>query len=194
MATFGYGTIGSGESTLDNHVDGSKFTCPSAGTGDSISVALKYDATSWQGKVKCAVYLASDLSAPIANGQTEERTLTLTSAFVWYVFNFPTSPTFAASTDYCLYAWAEDVANTARMARDDDASVDRWYSNQTYNGWPSLPGSDRTGKFSIYCTYTPSAGVTVKPGSIVPLATQLFLDFMNLAKTRFSPCPILRLT
>jgi len=152
--SFGYTTIGASTSTLDNEIDGSAFTCPAAGTGNSMTVALRYDATSWQGKVKCAIYLASDLSEPIANGETEERTLTLTSTKTWYTFNFTTPPTLSASTDYVLYAWAENVANAAQIARDDDAGVDRWYYTKTYGAWPSIPASDRTGKYSIYCNYT----------------------------------------
>ena len=157
--SFGYTTIGGDESTLDNHVDGSKFTMGAiGGTGDSITVALREYGGDWQGDVKCAMYLASALSAPITNGVTEERNLALTGSFAWYTFNFPTSPNLLADTDYVLVAWAEDVANTCYFARDADAGVDRWYETHTYNGFPSLSASDRTGKFSIFATYT-TAGV-----------------------------------
>lgn len=156
MATFGYETIGSSTSTVTGHIDGSQYTMGSvAGKGVNIIVALRYSG-SFSGNVKCAIYLASDLSAPITNGVTEERNLTLTSSFVWYTFNFPTSPDLNPDTDYCLYCWADAAGGTAQMARDADASVNRWYETWAYDSFPSLSASDRTGKFSIYCTYTPS--------------------------------------
>jgi len=179
MATFGYTTIGTdADSSLTGYIDASQFTCPENGSADSISIALKC-VTSWTGKVKCAIYLASDLSAPITNGTTEEKTLTLTTNFEWYTFNFPTSPSLSA-TDYVLCAWAEGTGTEVRFPRDDDANVNRWYENHDYNGWPSLSASDRTGKFSIYCTYTPSGG-----GLSIPVAMRHYRNLRTaIASTR----------
>jgi len=182
MATFGYETIGSLGSTLSNYKDASQYTCPEDGTAQSITAALKASSGTWEGHVKCAIYKASDLSSPITNGETEEKTLTLNTTAAWFTFNFPTPPTLEANTDYVLCAWADTGSgSTARMLRDDDASVNRWYVSATYSDtWGDLPASDRTGKFSIYCTYTPSGG-----GLSIPVAMRHYRNLRTaIASTR----------
>lgn len=158
--TFGYTSRGALISSLNNRLDGSAYISGVTATATKLTAwLLDTDGHASTAKRKCAIYLASDLSAPIANGTTEERMDALPGSSaadaLEFDFAFGTPPDIAATTLYGLYCWAEDGMGQASMVRDTDAGVLRWWESQVYNGWPALAASDRTGKFSIYCTYAP---------------------------------------
>jgi hypothetical protein len=164
---FGYETIGTLLYVgIEGFIAGSKYTITEDGTGDSISIALRYG-VAWTGKIKCAIYKHSDESL-VLNGVTEERTITLTSSYVWYIFNFTgTKPILTSGTEYILVAWAEAVTGNPRFPYDGGDAGQGHTRTLAYDSFPDPYGS--TGgsveKFSIYCTYTVTAA-----GLSIPVA------------------------
>jgi hypothetical protein len=160
---FGYETIGTNSYIIEDYIGGSVFTITEAGTADSITVALKWGVVAWTGKIKCAIYLHSDLSL---KGTTEERTIALTSTFTWYTFNFPApKPSLTASTEYILVVWAEAIGGFPNP--DVEVAYDTGDTNQGHNQPLTYTGTfpdPWTGvghyieKVSIYCTYTAAGG------------------------------------
>lgn len=148
MATFGY-TTETTYASVDvlNRIVGGIFTCPEAGTGDSITALLTGVATDY--KFKCSLYLASDLSL-VSNGTTEEKTGLFGKN--WNTFNFPVKPDLI-NVPYLIDIWGD--SGGALMY---DLTGSGRYKDETYGVWPDplvSPSSvDRV--FSIYCTYTPS--------------------------------------
>jgi hypothetical protein len=131
-----------------NKIQGSWFTCPESGTGESISVFLRCYSSSYYGNVKCAIYKKSDNSLV---GTTEEKYINWTTA-AWETFNFNTPKPNLENIDYYLVAWTGTnylymyyVTETAKGVQD----------LETYDGFPNpLVPSLQNRKFSIYCTYT----------------------------------------
>ena len=139
--------------TLSN-IRGSRFTIAQAGLANSISAYLTASTTF---KAQAAIY-SSDGSTRI--GVTEEKTLTNPNG--WITFNFVSSPTLAASTDYVLVVWSSDTSNVnIHRAADPGTGSQRFQGSGTYNTWPATvadQGSQRT--YCIYCTYTPASEYT----------------------------------
>jgi hypothetical protein len=159
---FGYETIGSTTHALEGHIIGSVFTMgvEAGRVADSITVALRWKTTAWTGKLKCAIYLHSDLSL---KGATEERTIALTDTATWYTFNFADpKPNLTASTDYVLVAWAEETAGAAYIVYDSGDTNQGHYATKTYDGnFPDpLNPTHNNYKYSIYCTYTAGGAPT----------------------------------
>jgi PKD repeat protein len=109
------------------------------------SIYCNYQVTEF--KAKAAIY-SSDGSTFIAS--TEERTLGTTDG--WVTFNFVSSPSLSASTQYVLVIFASD--DNAEVYYDDGTA--RYFrQDATYPTWPSSvadQGESRT--YSIYCTYS----------------------------------------
>lgn len=142
--------------SISGVVAGSEYTPTSGGEGQSITAGLKQLFGDWEGKVKCALYYASDKTL-VTNGVTEERTLDLTD-IAWYVFNFVgTKPTIVNGTAYIIVAWAEPPIDSVRaslVAVYQDDPVIGWDHSHTYNGFPSpVTLAANTDKINIYCTY-----------------------------------------
>jgi hypothetical protein len=99
-------------------------------------------------QAKAAIYSA-DGSTFIAG--TEEKTLSTIDN--WVTFNFVSSPTLAASTNYVLVVWSSDTSNVDIYR--DTGTAERFERSVAYGSWPSYVSdqySQRT--YSIYCTYT----------------------------------------
>jgi len=144
MADFGYKIIGSSSSGTLNHVCGSKYTLSEEGNATSITF---HKAGGADANTKCAIY---DSSRNFVE-ETEERYV---SGVGWHTFNLNNSPVNLPAGDYILCVWSGESSEAA--SRDADVAVDRWWDEYAYDGWPaSLAAPTRTGKFSIYCTYTP---------------------------------------
>jgi hypothetical protein len=157
---FGYETIGADVILCDStheYIRGSVFTITEAGTADSITVALRR-AAAGSDKVKCAIYLHSDLSLV---GATEERTLDLTTTAIWYTFNFAApKPSLTGNTEYVLVAWADYTAQTIYMARVAGNTDQSHRQDLAYNNFPnSLVPTHYAYKDSIYCTYTTGGAI-----------------------------------
>ena len=182
---FGYETIGSYWGTIEDIIKGGVFTCSEVGTADSITVALCFNPAGqdWTGKLKCAIYLHSDLSRI---GVTEERTITLTLAKAWYTFNFTAPKPNIIAADYVLVVWAEAKTGIPYVAQSSGTGDNQHYQSLTYNGFPNPLGpTHATQVVSIYCTYTVAGGgVTVKKGS--GLAATM-TEMLN-SKMLFSAC------
>ena len=181
---FGYETLGDAGYSIENVIHGSVFTITEAGTADSITVGCTYGTGTWTGKIKCAIYLHSDLSRV---GVTDERTVTLTSIPAWYTFDFSgTKPSLLATTAYILVAWAEDVTNGAYIRYNTGDTNQGHYQSATYGTFPNPLAPTHLNKVhSIYCTYTVAgAGVTVKKGSNLAATMTEMLN----SKMLFSAC------
>ena len=161
MVTFGETGAGAGNVTIANgRIAGGKFTCPEAGTADSISFRTSGDGAAHD--YKCALYKASDMSLVKA---TEENNATFHAWNVDYTCNFlAVKPTLSAQ-DYIIAAWvdaAHDISYSwsgTRLIRYDD---------EAYDGFPATFADSELAQdaklMTIYCTYTAGGGVTVKKG------------------------------
>jgi hypothetical protein len=153
-------TIGTGSGTTDK-ITGSVFTITENGTADSITVSLKRYASNGNEKGKCSIYKHSDLSSV---GNTTEATKALTTTLAWYTFTFADpKPSLVANTAYVLVVWV-DTTTYVYLGANSGAADQGHYQTVTYDGFPNpyVP-THVTYAFSIYCTYTISAGDTTKP-------------------------------
>lgn len=171
---FGYETKGGLSSSPVNTICASKYGCPEAGEGKSITVYA--DSFTGVANIKCAIYKA-DLTLLAV---TEEKAL---QPVGWTTFNFITPPELEAA-DYILCVWAGGAVG-GNVYRDADAGVDRWWQSLAYGAWPDPIGaSDRTGKYSIYCTYEVVVGWTGKISGVVNPAKIMGVDVANIAKVK----------
>lgn len=156
---FGYEIIGSTTHAHEGHIIGSVFTMgvETGQVADSITVGLRWKTTAWTGKLKCAIYLHSDLSL---KGATEERTIALTDTATFYTFNFAVpKPDLTASTAYVLVAWAESTTGAEYMVYNAGDTDQGHYATKVYDGsFPDpLDPTHNAYKYSIYCTYSAAA-------------------------------------
>lgn len=161
-SNFGYTTIGTtGDHAIASssvkRIQGSYFAMPEDGLAQSMTVALKR-AVAGSDRIKLAIYNFSDLSLVAS---TEERTLSLTTSFAWYTFNFSTRIPLTESEDYLLVAWAEYTGFNIYLAYDTVSLITR-YENRVYDGsFPETLSPSSLGSVdSIYCTYS-TVGVEV---------------------------------
>lgn len=158
QVTMGYSELGTvGSLNIEDTIQGDLCTSDTVGgVGESITVGLKWLTAAWTGKIKCAIYLHSDMSL---KGVTEERTIALTSTPTFYTFNFTGSPfpkpVINPSTVYVIVVWAEQIPDTNAMVVFDNGSTNETHTQAlTYNGFPNplVPDSHNDYKLSIYCT------------------------------------------
>jgi hypothetical protein len=157
--TFGYTTKGaSTASALENYITGGTFTCPSDGTGSSITAFINGDGTTQTYKYN--LYIASNLAN---NGATNQGTYDGASSASGYTQNFINAPSLISGTDYIISAWANSATGTCTIC-SDAATGARRYRSQSYGAWPnpiSWIGDVSNSKVSIYVTYTPAAGYSL---------------------------------
>lgn len=143
MPTFGRTDDGSTNNDMGNVIYGSIFTCPEAGTADSITVRINGKGYA----VKCAIYKESDYSLV---GVTEERIIPNTGDFTWEQFDFASPPTLE-NTSYVLVAWASNWT-PFRYQTGEGSQREQSIS---YNSYPDpLVPNSYTGEYAIYCTYS----------------------------------------
>jgi hypothetical protein len=157
FANFGYEEIGPNPHDMESggvgYIKGSIFTCPNNGTAQSITVALKrYVAGS--DKFRCAIYKHSDLTLI---GNTEERTLSLTTSFAWYTFNFnDPKPNLTVNEVYILVVWAKYTTQYLYIAGNNAGGTNQQHYKATaWNNWPNpwVSPYHFSYKDSIYCHY-----------------------------------------
>lgn len=154
---YGYSILGTaGSLNIEDTIQGDLITAITGGEGQSITVGLKWLTAAWTGKIKCGIYLHSDLSL---KGVTEERTIALTDTATFYTFNFTGSPfpkpILITGTVYVLVVWAEQIPDTNAMVVWDNGSTDECHTQSlTYNGFPNpyVPSAHNNYKLSIYIT------------------------------------------
>ena len=142
---FGYNTIGSGTSNIENIVVGSQFTTP------TYAVTAKYYCIHYyifhshckrcnlHGKWSFSRFLYPSFSNYIKR---------------WLGNFHMTSPTaLTANTNYILVVWANNPSGSATVS-NNNASGDSRSSSQTYGTWPNSV-TFTTGNYenNIYCTY-----------------------------------------
>ena len=147
MPNFGYESVGGSYQSCYKRISGSVFTCLEDGIADSIS------AYGWFNGFfhKVAIYKHSDLSLV---GETESARVYGSG---WGVFNFvDPKPSLTADTEYILVLWTSG-SNTRIYYTAGDADQGH-YQSKTYTAFPNpLVPIHEDRKYSIYCTYTPSA-------------------------------------
>ena len=145
--TFGQTTkLETEDITPKNSIFGCKFTSGSAGDLASMAIYLKNIGPAVNAKL--AIYDSS--LNKLANGETEEKNIPTDA---WVTFNFPTSPSVAASTIYWLCWWLADVFYCYKAA---GATNQLLHKSMTYNGWPATlapPTGYLDEEYSIYATY-----------------------------------------
>lgn len=190
MAVFGYqviGTLGTTRNIL-NSIVGSVFTCPDAGTANSITVYLHIGGSAGR-KVKCAIYKHSDLSLVKATNERLDIPITTPG---WYTFTFPAPDPELAAGDYILVAWglAQGVPIFGYLYWDDgngpDPGNQGHYEDRVYDGFPGTMtvGGHEDRKYSIYCTYTPAPGWTGKIAGVTNPAKIMGVDKTDIAKVK----------
>lgn len=173
---FGYEIIGSNSVTISSIAGerfyGSVFPCPSAGTADSITCALKRR-NNGSDNAKCAIYKHSDLSL---TGQTSEVLTAMTTTFAWKTFPFSAPKPSLSVTDYIPVVWADYTTDWIALAYNGgDVDQGHYSEHQVYGAFPDPWAPEpfhNNNKYSIYCTYTlaappPKAGL--HPSKVVPL-------------------------
>jgi len=163
--TFGYETNGGSSLDGGDRISGSWFTCPEAGTADSITAYLSRWGH-WSGyhdEVKCAIYKKSDNSLV---GESEEWYNEGWYGPDWHTFNFPTPKPSLQNIDYYLVVWSlKSDYNHGMYIYYDSETNKGAYQTLTYNSFPdpwSPTSEDKI--YSIYCTYTAgAAGDTTPP-------------------------------
>lgn len=153
--TFGYETAGASSINNNNFISFESGSPAEDGTGVSISAYLS-GAPSGQSKANIYEYVSStDVGDQIANGQTEELTITDKG---WYTFNFISSPTFSGGTKYYLALWSSNYCNI--YYDDGDEYEVGWVSESYSDSWSSSISGEETDPnyYSLYCTYTAGGG------------------------------------
>ena len=138
---------------------GSRFTSPSSGTANSISVYI-YNPTSTATNVKCAIYGESD---KILIATTQQNNVP--SGFNgWQTFNFATAPSLTNGASYSLVVWLSNKG--CNLYYNSGSTGQTWYTIQTYGNFPNGPYNSLTGYtqennvYSIYCTLNSSPSPT----------------------------------
>ena len=160
---FGYEEIGTvtTKGVSNTVMRGSVFTIPEDGTADSMTF---YGKTSFgAADVMLAIYKHSDSSLV---GATEEITVTATAQ--WWPASFAApKPSLDASTEYVLVGFASTSIKFYCDAGETDQ--EHYQGSLAYPTFPNPADFIHYDfKFSIYCTYTPSAAAPGKPVLVSP--------------------------
>jgi hypothetical protein len=172
MATFGRTTSGNESVQFDygigNRIVGGVFTCPTAGTANSITWHSPIFDTA--GSVRCAIY-NNALNTLI--GTTDE---VLVEGSGWITNNFSTTVNLTASTDYYIVAWGDTAPiNKFLYIGYQDPGVGSYYIRDTTPYTGSFPADISDGslynnyEYAMYCTYTESGGAAPAVNMYVPL-------------------------
>lgn len=157
MATFGYTQVGANVESPGRRMSGSVFTCPENGVAESISFYVPASGSGSSRTVQCAIYRHSDSSLV---GATEQKTLTSWQAG-WMTLNFlDPKPELQAGVDYVLIVYHNGSAGFSPKVAYDSGDFPEQGHYQSLTNFP-LPNpanfTHENRKYSIYCTYTPSA-------------------------------------
>ena len=158
-AGFGSEASGNVSQNIENIYQGGVFTCPSAGTGDSIKAQIL--CSSVNKNFKFALYSWSESGNLTLIDTTDEATA-IAGTTDWYMLTWQNSPSLSASTLYSLTVWGEMGTGDLYLRQVFGSGYWRWWrSSRTYNGWddPVTPSGrlENQGPMSIYCYYTESA-------------------------------------
>ncbi|MGQ9623973.1 MAG: hypothetical protein ACUVT9_01225 [Candidatus Bathycorpusculaceae bacterium] len=158
--TFGNTSPGTSRRDTRNNIVGSLFTPAKDGEAQSVTAYIRITAVSK--KMKCAIYLHSNLSLV---AQTEEKTVSVGAA-AWITFNFLTpKPIIKAGVEYLLVAWSEAGNGYAYLyytlgTTNQGHHVSSLYDTNFPNPMPNPTPESRA--YSIYCTFKPAIEETVE--------------------------------
>jgi hypothetical protein len=157
--TFGNTSPGISRRDIRNNIVGSLFTPAKDGEAQSVTAYIRI--TTASKKMKCAIYLHSNLSLV---AQTEEKTVPV--GIAWVTFNFLTpKPILKAGAEYLLVAWSETGNGYAYLYCTSGTTNQGHYVSFTYgtnfpNPMPNPAHESRA--YSIYCTLRPAIEETVE--------------------------------
>lgn len=176
--TFGRTGDGTFFNNMKNYLYGSIFISGSAGDLASITVYLKQSAAVIGAKVKCAIY-DSDRNF-LTNSGTEEKVMP-EDQDGWVTFNFITSPTVLAATDYWLVVWCGDTLQHW-LTNGETNQLNRYA--WTYNSWPPDMSWNPQGDYvmSIYATYEeapPPAKKTLVQAALISIPPLIVLPTLG---------------
>ncbi|MEM3752956.1 MAG: hypothetical protein QXM65_08475 [Candidatus Bathyarchaeia archaeon] len=158
--TFGNTSAGTSRRDTRNTIVGSLFTPAKDGEAQSVTAYIRV--TTVSKRMKCAIYLHSNLSLV---AQTEEKTVS-SGTTGWVTFNFPTfKPILKAGVEYLLVAWSETGNGYAYLYYTSGTTSQGHYVSSTYgtsfpNPMPNPAHENRA--YSIYCTFKPAIEETVE--------------------------------
>ncbi|MEM2281388.1 MAG: hypothetical protein QXZ68_05305 [Candidatus Bathyarchaeia archaeon] len=179
MAIFGYTVKGASSVYGANYLTACKFLCPENGQAESITVYLKQYLNSTP-RVKCGIYIDNNGYPGALVGYTEEWTLT-SGWDDWKTLNIVSGGELQANTYYWLVLFNSDYVYRYYDPGETNQYI---YKSYTYSDFPNPFPSDGTyqaRKLSIYCTYTPSAGI-IKQWSQTGITSHLFSRPVRLMK------------
>ena len=161
--TFGYTTQGGSVQWTNHTMQGSWFTCPEAGTVDSISTYCSYNSNR---QTTCAIYQKSDLSK-LANSEIKAG-----GGIGWTTYTVSGSPALT-NQDYWLFLWEEDSGINYPEINYDSSDAGKGHESTayTYSTWPdpvSITAQSRI--YSIYATYTASGAAEIAKVNSIALA------------------------
>jgi len=157
-AGFGSEATGNESHNIENIYRGGVFTCPSAGTGDSMKAEIL--CSTLNKNFKFALYSWSESGALTLIDTTDEGTA-IAGTTAWYTLTWQNSPSLSASTNYSLTVWGASGTDALYLRQVVGTGYWRWWAiSKIYNGWtdPVTPSgrSENQGPMSIYCYYTES--------------------------------------
>ncbi|RLI49128.1 MAG: hypothetical protein DRP09_20905, partial [Candidatus Thorarchaeota archaeon] len=154
---FGYDTVGSSSSDINDTIRGSYFTCPANGTAQGIYAYahLTGDLTD-PTKTKCAIYYKSNNTLL---AETQEKSTTVVDTPKWLYYTFTVPPALKAGEEYYIVMWADVGAYGATLYYDAAPnSISRGgFQSQSYGTFPDPWSPTAENRFySLYCIYSTS--------------------------------------
>lgn len=157
MATFGYTTLGTAGSTYiySPNIVGSVFACPEDATVTSITMGINENSAR---NFKGIIVLKSNLNL-VTNG-VSDVVVGSGSGAQWVTANFSTPPTLTGGVEYVLMSISDNFP--AWLTYDAGSSNQGYLDSSNSYTTPTNPtdATNNNNKYSIYVSYTPTAGGT----------------------------------
>jgi hypothetical protein len=182
---FGNNAAGTSNRNTEDYIVGSVFIPTKDGEAQSITIYVRITSTSK--KMKCAIYLHSDLSLV---AQTEEKLVSVSTNPVWVTFNFNApKPVLRSNTEYLLVACAQSGNGGAYLyytsgQQNQGYSVSSTYTGSFPNPMPNPTQENRA--YCIYCTFKPAAEEKVEVEFTGTSDTNLWMNLTWTVNTCFT--------
>ncbi len=148
-----------------NVMVGSRFTSPSNGVANSISVYISNTGTT-SVPVKCAIYKESDKQLL---GTTQQ--VSVPAGYLgWQTFTLTTAQSLTSGASYSIIAWFG--AKNCYIYYNSATTTQSWYSTQTYSNFPSGPYNSfpaygqENNVYSLYLTMNPTTTTTTPTNQV----------------------------
>ena len=166
-STFGQTARGSNTAWQpDNLMIGSRFTAPSTGTLNSVTVYITNGAST-SNNVKCAVYSETN-KALVAS--TQELNIG-GGASGWFTFPTTTSPTVVEGQRYSLMVWVKNA--NCYIPYASGTSSQSWYTHVSYGNFPSTYNANHQ-ENNVYSLYANIAPTGTTSSTVIPTPTPTY--------------------